>query len=168
MGIKAFLIGLLILGTAWAQKTDCEKFVEKLISDIIDMDFKELPLPSVMYSGITTNNPGQMEECRNANYSYYLVYLKNETTGTNTFTGLCVPDQCSAEDIEKALNFLHCKVYDFPISSNADGLSIAGAAFISMWLAILIVWSCVISFKEPVINEYLINERVSINSESAT
>ena len=155
--MKAFLMILLIMGAAWAQKTDCEKFVEKLISDIIDLNFKDLPLPSVMYSGITTNNPGQMEECRSANYSYYLVYLKNEDTDTNTFTGLCVPNQCSAEDIEMALQFLHCKVYDFPDPPKNDGLAITGAVIISLWLAILIVWSCVISFKEPVINEYLIN-----------
>ena len=66
-----------------------------------------------------------------------------------------------------ALQFLHCKVYEFPDPPKNDGLAITGAVFISLWLAILIVWSCVISFKEPVINEYLINERTSINADSA-
>ena len=50
--------------------------------------------------------------------------------------------------------------------TQTDGLAVTGAVFVSLWLAVLIVWSCVISFKEPAINEYLINERTSINADS--
>lgn len=71
---------------------------------------------------------------------------------TNTFTGLCVPSECSAEDIEKALDFSHCKVYDYPMPPKTDALAVTGLVIISLWVAVLIVWSCVISFKEPVIN----------------
>lgn len=39
------------------------------------MNFMELPMNTIMYSGITTNTPGQFIECNNANYSYFLVYL---------------------------------------------------------------------------------------------
>ena len=99
MKVNAILVLMLLVATALAQKTDCEKFVEKLISDLVDFKFDDLPLPSLMYSGITTNNPGMMEECTDANFSYFLVSLKNENTSTNTFTGLCAPQQCSAEDI---------------------------------------------------------------------
>ena len=167
MNSKLLLALLLLVVLGSAQETECEKFVKKLINDIIDMKFTSLPLPSIMYSGITTNNPGQMLECGQANYSYYLVYIKNETTMTDTFTGLCMPEECSAEDIEMALNFLHCKVYDYPDAMESDGLAITGIVVVSLWLAVLIVWSCIISFKEPAINEYLINERTSINAESS-
>lgn len=54
------ILALLLTTVAVAQQTKCEQFVEKLINDIIDMKLSSLPLPSIMYSGITTNNPGQM------------------------------------------------------------------------------------------------------------
>jgi hypothetical protein len=50
-----------------------------------------------MYSGITSNNPGQKYECEHKSdipCNYYLVDWVNETAGveTNSFTGLCIPE----------------------------------------------------------------------------
>lgn len=56
-----------------------------------------------MYSGITANNAGQLTECQLSNYSYYLAFLKNTTTMTESYYGLCMPKQCTADDIEIAL-----------------------------------------------------------------
>ena len=60
------------------------------------LNFSSLPLPSIMYSGITNNNPGQMLECQEKNYSYFLVTYNNATTLLDTFTGLCLPPECTA------------------------------------------------------------------------
>jgi hypothetical protein len=75
-----------------------------------------------MYSGITTNNPGQMYECEHKTpigdpYQYLLVSYKNATNNVETFTGVCVPDSCSKEEVEVALQLLKIKytnVYDYP------------------------------------------------------
>lgn len=168
--MKSLVLLLSILIMSLGQQTDCEKYVEKLIQDIIDFNIADLPLASIMYSGITTNNPGQMEECMNSvNNSYYLVEIKNSSQ-PSTYTGLCVPAECTVEDIEIALEFWHCQVYDYPDypGRSMDALAIVGLVVIAMWLTILIVWSCVLSFKQPVINEYMKSDepqRVSINDE---
>lgn len=75
-----------------------------------------------MYSGITTNNPGQMYECQHKTsigdpYHYFLVSFKNNTNNVETFTGLCVPQKCKKEDVEAALQMIKVKytaVYDYP------------------------------------------------------
>lgn len=99
---KLIAVALFIVSSL-GQKTECDRYVEKLINDILDFKIAEIPLPSIMYSGKTANNPGQMEECQASNYSYYLVFLKNITSRTESFTGLCMPNQCTASDIELAL-----------------------------------------------------------------
>ena len=39
---------------------------------------------------------------------------------------------------------------------------------ISLWVVVLVVWSCFISFKEPTVNEYIKGEeRGSINADAA-
>jgi hypothetical protein len=72
---------------------------------------KDIPLPSLMYSGFTTNNPGQKLECLTAQYSYFFVYIKHPTIQMNTYTGICVPPQCKMQDVEIALSHLKCEVY---------------------------------------------------------
>lgn len=147
--MKVVVLLLAILTFTSAQTTECEKYVEKLIQDILDFNLTGLPLPSVMYSGITTNNPGQMEECQEEpHYSYYLVNIKNYDTSSYTFTGICVPEQCTAEDIEIiASEFIHCKVYEYPEPPEYDYLTYLGAVIISIWVVTLTVWSCFLSFK---------------------
>jgi hypothetical protein len=45
-----------------------------------------------------------------------------------------------------ALDFWNCEVYDFPENST-DALAVTGIVLLSLWLAILIVWSIVLSCK---------------------
>lgn len=59
-------------------------------------------LPFVMYSGITSNNPGQKYECehlKGAQNNYFLIDWRNATSGLDVFTGICVPSFCSKEEI---------------------------------------------------------------------
>jgi hypothetical protein len=100
-----------------------------------------------MYSGITTNNPGQFYECQHTpTFSYYLVMIKNTTTNINSFTGICVPSQCSKEDMKIALDFWNCEVYDFK-EDNSDVLADIGLVVLLTWITILIVWSIILSCK---------------------
>jgi hypothetical protein len=55
------LIILLQIWPSASQKTECVQYVENLINDILDLKITSIPLPSIMYSGITPNNPGQIE-----------------------------------------------------------------------------------------------------------
>ena len=116
------------------------------------LNISSIPLPSIMYSGITTNNPGQFYECQQqSNFSYYLVTIKNTTTNINSFTGICVPEQCSKEDMKIALDFWNCEVYDFE-SDDTDALATIGIVLLSVWVGVLVVWSVVISCREPGVN----------------
>ena len=97
------LIFLLVLWLGTCQETPCQHLILQPFKDIMKLNFSSLPLPTIMYSGITNNNPGQMSECQDSNYSYFLVYYQNSTTILDTFTGLCLPPECTVEDIERAL-----------------------------------------------------------------
>lgn len=110
-----------------------------------------------MYSGITANNPGQKYECEHtalgSKYNYFLVNWKNTTSTTDTFTGLCVPEVCDKEEIEKALQTLsvkNSKVYDYPSDPPTDALFVVCAVFVGIWAGVLTLWSIVISCKSPV------------------
>lgn len=55
-----------------------------------------------MYSGSSTNSPGQKYECENKTppndpYHYFLIGIKNTTVNVNTFMGICMPANCSKE-----------------------------------------------------------------------
>jgi hypothetical protein len=55
-----------------------------------------------MYSGITSNNPGQKYECEHTKgfqNNYFLIDWKNSTNDLDIFTGICVPSFCSKEEI---------------------------------------------------------------------
>ncbi len=61
-------------------------------------------------------------------------------------------------DVEAALQLLKIKysvVYDYPADSETDGLMVACAVIVGIWLAILIIWSIVLSCKGPVENELI-------------
>ncbi len=40
-------------------QTDCEKFIDKFIKNIQSGNLTNIP--TIIYSGVTTNNPGQMK-----------------------------------------------------------------------------------------------------------
>lgn len=157
-----FTIALLLLLTlssaAPTANESCMSFVNTLVKSIMNQNFATLPIATIMYSGITTNNPGQMYECEYKSgadpYQYMLVSFKNSTTNVETFTGICVPSSCKKEEIEAALSFLKIKysnVYDYPEEEESpDGLMIACAVILGIWVTILVVWSIILSCKEPV------------------
>lgn len=51
------VIGVIVATERTAQT--CDDFVKAIIDSISSGDLTKLPLPSIMYSGITSNNPGQ-------------------------------------------------------------------------------------------------------------
>lgn len=125
-------------------------------------DFSKVPLESIMYSGSTSNNPGQKYECEqkssNNTFRYYLANWKNMTNDMELFTGLCVPQQCEKTDIEKALKdfgFHHSIVHDYPTDTPVDGLMIAAAVIFGAWIVILVLSSLFQSIKEPFDSELI-------------
>ena len=146
-----------------SSSSSCLDYINALKGSIFNQDYTSLPLPTIMYSGITTNNPGQMYECQHKTmigdpYHYFLVGFKNSTTNVETFTGICVPKKCQKEDVEVAMQFAKIKyevVYDYPEDAGADGLVVVCAVFIGIWLGVLVLWSIILSCKEPVENEFI-------------
>lgn len=57
--LSIVLLLALIVGTSSSFNT-CKEYIEALSRSIFQQDYAALPLPTIMYSGITTNNPGQM------------------------------------------------------------------------------------------------------------
>ena len=116
-----FLVCLLVASVSSSTST-CLEYILALKGSILTQDYAALPLPTIMYSGITTNNPGQKYECEHKTmigdpYHYFLVGFKNSTNNVETFTGVCVPKKCQKEDVEVALQFAKIKyevVYDYP------------------------------------------------------
>jgi hypothetical protein len=122
--MRQVVLVVLLLALALAGPTykTCDDFVDAIIANISRGDFAKLPLPSIMYSGITSNNPGQKYECEHKSgpvpYNYYLVDWVNSTAAieTSSFTGLCVPQECNKQDIERKLyesNIKSATVYDY-------------------------------------------------------
>ena len=69
-----------------------------------------------------------------------------------------MPINCQKAEVEAALHYLNIKdfsVYDYPKKVKTDGLLIASSVIINIWLLILIVWSIVLSCREPVENEFI-------------
>jgi hypothetical protein len=67
-----------------------------------------------------------------------------------------MPVQCTPSDIEIALEFLHCRVYDQGDLKEIDIVAKVGAAVVLGWIALVLSCSCRIALKEPVVNEYLV------------
>jgi hypothetical protein len=134
--------------------------VEKIMTGQIGDDLAEI-LPFVMYSGITSNNPGQKYECEHAKsalpYNYFLVDWRNESTNIDTFTGLCVPEVCNKTEIAKAMQSFvkNGNVYDYPANAPADPLMVLSAVVVGLWVGVLTVWSIVLSCRAPVENELI-------------
>jgi hypothetical protein len=135
--------------------------VEKIMTGQIGEDIQEI-LPFVMYSGITSNNPGQKYECEHTKldtpYNYFLIDWRNATSNLDTFTGVCVPDVCNKTEIEKAMQMLSIKtskVYDYPASPPTDPLMVFSAVVVGLWAVALTIWSIVLSCKSPMENELI-------------
>ena len=78
----------------------CKDYIQAVTTSAMQMNISKIPIATIMYSGITTNNPGQKYECEHKTpisdpYNYFLIGFKNTTNNVNTFTGLCVPSQCT-------------------------------------------------------------------------
>ena len=115
-----------------------------------------------MYSGITANNPGQKYECEHAlaptRYNYFLVSMRNSTSNSDSFTGLCAPAVCDKPQIEEALQALSIKtsqVYDYPTDPPSDPLFVLAAVIVGIWVGVLVIWSVIRSFKEPLENDLI-------------
>ena len=82
--LSILLVLVLLVGVNSSYNT-CKEYIEALSKSIFQQDYTALPLPTIMYSGITTNNPRQMYECEHKTalgdpYHYFLVGFKNATT----------------------------------------------------------------------------------------
>lgn len=107
-----FLLALLI--SASHCNSVCADYIAAISTGWANKNVAPLPIPTIMYSGITTNNPGQMYECENKTppnepYLYFLIGFTNTTNNVNTFTGVCVPEVCKKQDIEQILVALNIK-----------------------------------------------------------
>lgn len=56
-----YLLLVVMLPLVMGQKTICQDLLRQPIRDIKNLNFTSLPIPFLMYSGITTNNPGQLQ-----------------------------------------------------------------------------------------------------------
>lgn len=98
----------LLAWLAGAATSLCKDYIQAVTTSALQMNISKIPIPTIMYSGITTNNPGQKYECEyktpaNDPYHYFLIGFKNNTNKINTFTGVCIPSKCTKEDIEQVL-----------------------------------------------------------------
>lgn len=105
------------------QLSECEEYVKSLIVSVESGEFKDIPAPTLLYSGLAPNNPGQFLECQTTtNYSYYLTYMAPDfsiNTAAKTedllgyFIGLCVPSFCKEDDIQNFIIFTRAEVYGY-------------------------------------------------------
>ena len=80
-----------------------------------------------------------------------MLYFDNSTDSEKTYTGACLPKVCNADNLKETLiyfNITDADVYDYPVEESIDGLAIAGTVIVGLWISVLVVWSCVVSFKE--------------------
>ena len=120
------------------------------------MNISRIPIPTIMYSVITANNPGQNVVCLNKtpvneSYHYFLIGFKNLTNNVNTFTGICIPSKCTKEDIEQVLihelNIKNIEVYDYPTDAASNPLLTVCSVVVGVWMGVLLMWSAWLSFK---------------------
>ena len=73
----------------------------------------------------------------------------------DTFTGLCMPKECNAADVQHALQILNVTnaiIYDYPKEVASDGLLTTSWVVVGIWLGVVILWSIVLSCREPANN----------------
>ena len=100
--IIALLSMLLFVAHTSPTESLCQTSLKMLSPSLKTFDLPNLPIFSLMYSGFSTNSPGQKYECENKTppndpYHYLLVSIKNTTVNVNTFMGICMPANCSKE-----------------------------------------------------------------------
>ena len=142
----------------------CQSYLKMFSPSLLTADLPDIPIPTLMYSGLATNNPGQKYECEhktapNDPYHYFLIGMKNTSINVNTFTGLCVPARCTKEQIETILindfKFKNIQVYDYPAEPATDGLLLTSWIILGIWIGVLVISSLWASFKEPVEDELI-------------
>ena len=152
-----YLILVIIQSTTAASL--CQSYLKVFSPSLLTADLPEIPIPTLMYSGLATNNPGQKYECEhktapNDPFHYFLIGMKNTSINVNTFTGLCVPASCSKEQIETILinefKFKNIQVYDYPTETSSNGLLVTSWVILGIWIGVLVISSVWASFKEPV------------------
>jgi len=100
--IIALLFLLLFIAHTTPTASLCQSYLKMLSPSIYTSNLPDLPIPSLMYSGFSTNNPGQKYECENKTppndpYHYFLIGMKNTTVNVNTFMGICMPASCTKD-----------------------------------------------------------------------
>lgn len=156
------------IGNSTDTSNPCEKFINDYIKNMTTGKISHLN--TLVYSGFTTNNPGQYKECLDQKYNYFLIYFNNQTDVFRTYTSVCLPKVCNQDNLQAALKSYNVTVYGYDQETETDGLAVTGLVIISLWSAVLIVWSCVVSFKEEAVKELVKKnegDRTSINSELA-
>ena len=104
----------------------------------------------LLYSGKGPNDLGQYRSCLRSGSNYYV--LHNKIQRISTFMGLCVPQQCSGQEIEASLNSLvpDGAPVTFKVNSPEDPELGAGGKFtifLSLGLIALAVWGSVLDTK---------------------
>ena len=54
------ILTLLLVASVTSSNSGCMTYIKTLLDSFVNQDYAALPIPTIMYSGITTNNPGQM------------------------------------------------------------------------------------------------------------
>lgn len=73
----AFICTLIVAAISQPKSDACDKFIDELLDELMSQNLTKPSIPTIIYSGVTPNNPGQMKECKDVNYSYYLIYASN-------------------------------------------------------------------------------------------
>ena len=92
-------------------------------------------------------------ECLNVpnttiDFNYFLIYTSNYSIRTNTYTGICIPDNCTEEDIQTVLEPFNSKVYQLNTDYNLDAWSIIGLVVLCTWVVVLVIFSMWASCRE--------------------
>lgn len=142
MLLLPIIIHTLFVGTLASQK--CEQY----IADLIHSRLATLQNITILYSGLAVNNPGQMEECTRANFSYFLIYLPNKPPQLSAFTGLCIPNDCDKQDVQEQVSyFTNAETFDFK-GQPLDALTWVGLITFFLYAALVVAVMTVNSFMD--------------------
>jgi hypothetical protein len=59
----ALLTILLLINITHSATSLCKEYIQAVTNSALQMNISKIPIATIMYSGITTNNPGQKYEC---------------------------------------------------------------------------------------------------------
>jgi len=126
----------------------CSQKCEEYIADLIHNRFLTLKNTTILYSGLAINNPGQMEECQQAQFNYFLIYLPNKPPQLTAFTGLCIPSDCDQQDVQEQVSyFTNAQTFDYTLES-LNSLTWVGLVAFFVYAALVMAVMTVNSFKD--------------------